>query len=175
MENPADRKVDIDGKLIAILLDLDEYPSNVGEVAVVSDQQLMVIRRDRDELVGFKPAYLDVSDCRSIEYIRETAWYRIILAAIGLALAVVLAVMLFQSVGNSTDEITPLIIGTIMLVTFGIRFATSTHRHLIRFEMADEVLEWESPPIDFNSKAADARAVREFARSRGILKGNDDK
>jgi len=170
MENPADRVVDIDGRLIAILLDQDEYPSNVGEVAVVSDRQLMVIRRDRHELVGFKRAYLDIADCRSIEYVRETAWYRIILACIGLALAAALAFMLFESAGKSPEEVTPLIIGMIMLVTFAIRFATSTHRHLIRFEMPDEVLEWESPPIDFNTKAGEARAVQDFARSRGILK-----
>ena len=80
-----------------------------------------------------------------------------------------------MSIGASAEEITPLIIGMIMFVTFGVRFATSTQRHLIRFEMPDEVLEWESPPIDFKSKAEEAVAIREFAKQRGILKEADSK
>lgn len=172
MDNPSDYKVDIEGNLIAVLLDLDEYPSNVGEVAAVSDQQLMVIRRDKRELVGFKPIYLDIAGCKSIEYQQETAWYRIVVAVLGFALAAVFAVMLVMNIGASSEQITPLIIGMIMFITFGVRFVTSTHRHLILFEMPDEILKWESPPIDFKSKAEDARAVREFAKTRGLLKGS---
>ena len=49
MDNRNNSDAEIGGNLIAVLLDLDECPSNVGEVAAVSDQQLMLIRRDRNE------------------------------------------------------------------------------------------------------------------------------
>ena len=35
-----------DGEIIAVLLDQDEYSSNVGSVAVVSDRQLCLLRHD---------------------------------------------------------------------------------------------------------------------------------
>ena len=68
MDNRNNSDAGIGGNLIAVLLDLDECPSNVGEVAAVSDQQLMLIRRDRNELVGVKHACLDIPDCKCIEY-----------------------------------------------------------------------------------------------------------
>jgi hypothetical protein len=74
---------------------------------------------------------------------------------------------------DRTDEITtkgtPLIIGAIASVSLGARFITSTHRHVIRFEMPDETLVWRSPAIDFDSKREAARAVRVYARKQGSL------
>jgi hypothetical protein len=171
MDNPTDRQVNIKGKLIAVLLDQDEYPSNVGEVAAVSDEQILVIRRDKNALVGFQPGYVDMADCRKIEYEADTAWYRIVVAVIGFTVAAGLAVMLLLGTGKTSEEITPLLIGSIMCLTFGVRFVTSTKRHIIRFVMPDEVLKWKSPPIDFKSRAESAHAVRTFAHGRGLLAG----
>ena len=93
MDNRNNSDAGIGGNLIAVLLDLDECPSNVGEVAAVSDQQLMLIRWDRNELVGFKHACLDIPDCKRIDYRAGIAWYRIVVIATGFALAAVLVVM----------------------------------------------------------------------------------
>lgn len=170
MEETSERHVEIEGNLIAELLDLQEYPSNVGEVAAVSDEQIMVLRRDRNELVGFTLQPEEMARCRSIEYQRETSWLRILVGAACFVGVGVFVIMMVMSVGNFVEKATPLIIGAIACTSFGVRMVTSTHRHVIRFEMPDEVLTWRSPAIDYDSKAEAAHDVRVFARSRGILK-----
>ena len=57
----------------------------------------------------------------------------------------------------------PMIIVMISLAVIGIRFITSTHRNVVRFEMPDQTLTWRSPAIDFDSKADAALAVRQHA------------
>jgi len=74
-----------------------------------------------------------------------------------------------DSKGISSDS-TPLLFAAIMFLTIGVRFITSTHRHIIYFEMPDEILKWRSPAIDYKYKAEAARAVRDFAKERGILR-----
>ena len=70
MDNPSENTVKIDGDVVAVLLDQDEYPANVGNVVAVSDRQIAWLERDHDELVGFRLDYLDIADCVSIEYHR---------------------------------------------------------------------------------------------------------
>ncbi|MDH3440445.1 MAG: hypothetical protein OEM63_06820 [Gammaproteobacteria bacterium] len=171
MDNPTGKTtVNIEGEVIAILLDQDEYPANVGNVAAISDRQIAYLKRDHDELIGYRLDYLDIGDCVSIEYHQEEAWYRKILAGLFFLAALAVAVSLATGMIPFTNETQALIIVIIALVTFAIRFTTSTHRHYISFEMPDQVLHWRSPAIDFKSKAADAHAVRDYARERGILR-----
>jgi hypothetical protein len=170
MEDHQEHQIKIDGELVAELLDQDEYPSNVGEVAAISDRQICVLRRDWDELTHFRQEYLDVDDCRAIEYEKERSWYRTVGGAAFLIAAAVVALILLIGLDDFAAEGAPLIIGMIMLVTMGLRLIMSTHRHVIRFEMPDETLVWRAPPIDFKSKAGAAHAVREYARKRGILR-----
>jgi hypothetical protein len=164
--NPPD---DLDGDVVAVLLDQDEYPSNVGNVAAVSDRQICLLRRDRHELINYRLEFFDMADCKAIGYENRPIYYRIVIAiAFFIAAAVAAFLLATGETGNSSDP-TPLIIGLIAFVTIGVRFVTSTHRHVISFEMPGEVLQWRSPAIDFKYKADAARAVCEFARQRGIL------
>ena len=64
----------------------------------------------------------------------------------------------------------PVIVFLVALVSFGLRLSTSTRRHLIRFDLPGEVLDWRSPAIDFKSKAGAAEAVRKLARERDLLR-----
>ncbi len=98
------------------------------------------------------------------------AYYRILVGAACFIAAVIFMLMLVTGLDDISAESAPLIIAIIALVSLGVRFITSTHRHIIRFEMPDEILIWRSPTIDFKSKAGAARAVREYARKRGILR-----
>jgi len=170
MENRPEDGIKLDGELVAELLDQDEIPSNIGNVISISDRQICLLRRDRHALTHFRLEYFDVRDCRAIEYRKETAYYRILAGAACFIAALIFMSMLVTDLDDFSAESAPLIIAAIGLVVFGIRFITSTHRHIIRFEMPDETLIWRSPAIDFKSKAEAAHAVREYARKRGILR-----
>jgi len=162
--------VNLDGELVALLLDQDEYASNVGNVAAISDRQICLLRRDRHELTHFKLEYFDVHDCHAIEYQKEMAYYRILAGAVCFVAAVIFLFMLVTGFDDISTESAPFIITAIALVALGVRFITSIHRHIINFEMPDEILTWRSPAIDFKSQAEAAHAVREYARKRGILR-----
>jgi len=78
MESHPDNPAKLEGVIIAELLDQHEYPSNLGNVAAISDQQICFLRRDRHELINFKLEYFEMCHCRAIEYQKETAYYRIL-------------------------------------------------------------------------------------------------
>ena len=170
MESWTDDRTELEGNVVAILLDKEEYPSNVDNVAAISDRQIFYLKRDRHELVNYRYEFFDVADCKSIEYIDQMVYYRVAVAVISFILTLVLLFMLVTGFDGGSKDITPFIIGPIATTTFVIRFITSTHRHVINFEMPDQVLTWRSPAIDYKSKAEAAHAVREFARARGILR-----
>ena len=158
------------GEVVVDLLDNDEYPSNIGHVAAVSDRQILVIRRDWHELTHFSLDVLELAECKGIEYVEQRAWYRLVLGYLGLFSAVLLLAMLVLGGEPVTAKTAPLVIALIALVSFGVRLVTSTRRHLIRFHMPGEILDWRSPAIDFKSKSAAARSVREIAAERGLLR-----
>ena len=162
-------RIKIDGELVAQLLDQDEYSSNLGNVAAISDQQICYLRRDSHELTHLKLEYFDVHDCSAIDYRTEVAYSRILAAGACFA-AVTISVLLLVTTFNDDPTVTaPLVIAALGLLALGIRFGSSTHRHVIHFEMPDEVLTWRSPAIDYKSKAQAAHAVRDYARQRGIF------
>lgn len=163
----------LEGELVAELLDQEEIPSKIGSVAAISDEQICVVRRDWHELTHFRLDILDVRDCRAIEYQRETSYSRILAGLICFVGAAALVFMLVANSENFFEKGAPLIIAVVALISIGVRFITSTHRHVIRFEMPGEVLVWRSPAIDFKSKAEAAHAVRDYARQRDILRPVD--
>jgi hypothetical protein len=169
MDRPEDI-LELKGEMIGELLDQDEFPSKIGNVAAVSDQQICFLRRDRSELTGYRYEYFDMSDCRSIEYRNEHAWYRNGVAGGFFIGAAALVYMLLTSEDGISADSAPVFLMILALITIGARFATSTHRHVIRFDMPEETLFWRSPPVDFEHKEKDALAVIEFARQRGILR-----
>jgi len=170
MESWMDNRTELEGNVIAILLDKEEYPSKVGNVAAISDRQILYLKRDRHELVNFRYEFFDMDNCKAIEYKDEMVYYRVVVAVLSLILTAVLLFMLLTGLDGGSKDVTPFIIGPIATTTFFIRFFTSTHRHVLNFEMPDQVLSWRSPAIDYKSKAEAAHAVREFARERGILR-----
>jgi len=170
MESSSSNCEACEGEIIAVLLDQDEYSSNVGSVAVVSDQQLCLLRHDRHELIHYRSEFFEMADCIAIEYQDKMVYYRMVIGvALLLAAAVSMFMLVTDSKGISSDS-TPLLFAAIMFLTIGVRFITSTHRHIIYFEMPDEILKWRSPAIDYKYKAEAARAVRDFAKERGILR-----
>jgi hypothetical protein len=170
MDEDQKHHIEIEGELVAELLDQVEYPSKIGNVAAISDKQIILLKRDRKELINYRFEFYDVADCRSIEYTRETAWYRVVLGAACFVGVGVLVYMMLANLDRFVETATPLIIGCVACISFGVRFVTSTHRHVLRFEMPEETLIWRSPAIDYDSKAEAAHNVRAYARQRGILK-----
>jgi len=81
MTDDSKHHIELDGTLVAELLDQSEHPSNIGNVAAISDQQIVLLRRDKRELVNYRFEYFDVRDCHAIKYQKETAYYRIIVGA----------------------------------------------------------------------------------------------
>jgi len=170
MDDLPEHHIKIEGNLVADLLDQDEFPSNVGSVAAVSDRELVVLRRDRNELTGFKLEYLDMDDCEAVDYQTQIAWYRIV---VGVACFLAAATFLYLLAGTYTEAVEDrgtLIIAIVICATVGVRFITSIHRHVMHFEMPGETLTWRSPAIDFKSKAAAARAIRDYAGRKGLLR-----
>jgi hypothetical protein len=172
MDNHHENRSKIDGETVVVLLDQDEYPSHIGNVAAISDEHIWFLKRDMDELCHFRLEHLDASDCSAIEYKKETAYYRILVGVVLLIAAVVLAFNLLTGSEDISAESGPVVIVIIAFASIGGRFITSIHRHVIRFEMPDRTFIWRSPAIDFKSKTEPAHAVREHARSRGILRGH---
>lgn len=160
----------LDGNLIAELLDTEEYHSNIGNVAAISDSEIGFLRRTHHEMIPFKIEYFDINDCRVIEYGTETAWYRLVAALVSFGIAVTLAISIVIDPNKISAESGPIIVLAIGLVTLGVRLITSTHRHILRFEMPEETLVWRSPAIDFDFKAEAAQAVQSYARKQGIYK-----
>jgi hypothetical protein len=170
MDHSIGHNFELDGELIAVLLDQDEYPSNIGNVVAVSDRQICFLKRDVHELLHYRFEFYDMDDCKAIEYRDQMVYYRVVVAVVGFVLTAVLAFMLLTGSDGGAQDFRALVIGLIALLTIGIRFITSTHRHVINFEMPDEVLSWRSPAIDYREKAEAAHAIREYARKRGILR-----
>lgn len=170
MTDRPENRMQLEGNLVAELLDAEEHHSNIGNVAAVSDLEICFLRRTRHELVPFRLEYFDVNDCRAIEYGTETAWYRIVGALASFAIALFLGVPMVIGINKITAESGPILGLAIGLITLGVRLVTSTHRHRLRFEMPEETLIWRSPAIDFDYKAEAAAAVRNYARTRGIYK-----
>ena len=170
MDESDDTRVRLDGEIVAVLLDQQEYPSKVGNVAAVSSEQLCFLKKDKHELVGYRLELHDINDCKAIEYRDQMVYYRVAIAVVCFVLAAMLAIMLATGFDTGAQDVTPLIIGAIACLTLGVRFVTSTHRHIINFEMPGQVLTWRSPAIDYKYKAEAAHAVRAFARERGLLR-----
>ncbi len=170
MDDWADNSAELEGEIVAVLLDKQEYPSNVDNVAAISDRQICFLKKDRHELVNYRIEFYDTDDCTVIEYRDEMVYYRIVVAIVSFITTAVLAFILATGSYGSSQEFPPLIVGLVATLTFGFRFITSTHRHVVNFEMPDRVLSWRSPAIDYRSRADAAHAVREFARERGILR-----
>jgi hypothetical protein len=158
------------GAFVITLLDNDEYASNIGHVAAVSDRQLLVLRRDWHELTHFRLDVLDMDDCRGIRYRERRAWGRLVLGYAALVAAGILLLVLAFGSGGMSARTAPAIVAAVALVSFGVRLVTSTRRHVIHFEMPGETLDWRSPAIDFKSKSGAAGAVRDYAERRGILR-----
>lgn len=161
---------DLEGEFVIDLLGKDEYASNLGHVAAVSDRQMLVVRRDWHELTHFRLDVLEMADCRGIEYVEQRAWHRLVLGVVSLIGAVLILGLLVVGQEPVDARMAPVIVFLVALVSLGVRLTTSTHRHLIRFDMPGEVLDWRSPAIDFKSKSGVAKAVRELARERGLLR-----
>jgi hypothetical protein len=170
MKSHPEKPEHFDSELVAELLDQSEYPSNIGKVTALSDQWICFLKRDWHELIHYRLEYVEMRYCRAIEYHKETAYYRILAGVAFFVAALWLLFMLLSDPDRVYTQSAPMIIGVISLAVIGIRFITSTHRHVIRFEMPDETFTWRSPAIDFKSKAGAAYAVREYARNRGILR-----
>ncbi len=170
MDNSIGHNFELEGKLVAVLLDQDEYPSNIGNVVAVSDQQICFLKRDAHELIHYRFEFCDMSDCKAIEYRDQMVYYRVVGAVISFVIAAILTITLLSGSDGGAQDFRALVIGLIATLTFGVRLVTSTHRHVINFEMPDQEIHWRSPAIDYKEKAEAAHAVREFARTRGILR-----
>lgn len=119
MDNHHENRSKINGETVVMLLDQDEYPSHIGNVAAISDEHIWFLKRDMDELTHFKLAHLDASDCRAIEYKKETACYRIL---VGVALLITAAVLAFNLIAGYQDlsaESGPVVIVIIAFASIG--------------------------------------------------------
>ncbi len=170
MDNSIGHNFELDGELVAVLLDQDEYPSNIGNVVAVSDRQICFLKRDIHELIHYRFEFYEIDNCKAIEYRDQMVYYRVVVAVVSFILTAILAFTLLTGSDGGAQDFRALVIGLIAVLTLGIRFITSTHRHVVNFEMTDEVLSWRSPAIDYREKAEAAHAIREFARQRGILR-----
>ena len=169
MEDTIGHNFELDGELVAVLLDQDEYPSNIGNVIAISDRQICFLKRDVHELIHYRFEFYDMDDCKSIEYRDQMVYYRIVIAVTSFILTAILAFILLSGSDGGAQDFRALVIGLIAVLAIGMRFVTSTHRHVINFKMPDQVLSWRSPATDYSFKAEAAHAVRDFARKRGIL------
>ncbi len=148
---------------VATLVHPDEYIRNANQVAKLSTDKLVFIKRKELALKPFELVEYPMTDCTGISYEVRWAWFGMVLGAI----LVLLILPIFMSEVPAGTRV-PVGALAIALVV-GATLLRGPKRHRLTFLIAGKKLHWQSKAGDFKYKIASARKVVEFAESKGLL------
>lgn len=148
---------------IATLVHPDEYARNVSQVAKLSTDKLVFIKRKELALKPFELTEYPMADCTSISYEVKWAW---ISMAVG-AILVLLILFIFMSEVPTGTRVP---IGALAIaLVFGATLLREPKRHRITFHVGTKKLRWQSKAGDFKYKVASVNKIVAFAESKGLL------
>lgn len=153
---------------IATLVHDDEYRRNAGQIAKVSSERLLFIKRKELALKPYELVELPVAQCSAITY--RVKW-AVIPMVIGILLVALVAFVLTSYVEPGTR----VPVGALAIVlVFGAILARGPKRHRLTFLVNGKRYKWQSKAGDYKCKVASVNQVVAFAREKGLLLGEQE-
>jgi hypothetical protein len=148
---------------IATLVYSDEYARYANQMASVSSQKLIFVKRKELAMKPYELLEFPISQCSSISY--ETKWA--VVPMIFGALLVALLLFIFSSRIPAGTQVP---IGALAVaLIFGVVLLRGPKRHRLTFFMNGKKLVWQSKAGDYKYKVASTTKVVSFARDKGLL------
>lgn len=146
---------------IATLVYPDEYAKNVSQIASVSSQMLIYVKRRELAMTPFDLLYFSMDECSTISY--QVKW-AIISMIFGAALiALVIFIMLSDVQAGTSVPVGALAVALI----FGGILLKNPKRHCITFVVSGKNFQWKSKAGDFKYKLVSVQKVVDFAKASG--------
>lgn len=148
---------------VATLVHADEYRRNANQVANLSTEKLVFIKRKELAMKPFDLIEYPMRDCTAIAYEVKWALFGMVLGA----LLVVLIGFIFMSdvVAGTTVPVGALAVALV----FGATLLRGPKRHHLTFVVGGKKLRWQSKAGDFKYKGASVNKIVAFAKSKGLL------
>ncbi len=160
----ADIKPVAEAEHIATLVHPDEYAKYVNQVASVSSERILFVKRKELAMRPFELLQFATSSCTSVRYQKKLAVIPMLIGAFFVGLVVFIL----------TSEVAPgtrVPVGALaILLVFGAILFLGPRRHQLTFEVDGKTLKWKSKAGDFKYKVVSSQKVVEWARSKGILR-----
>jgi len=153
---------------VATLLHPDEYAANVNNVATVTTDKIVYIKRKELALKPFERLEYPIAECTAITYKKHYAIGSFVagLAAILLVLGIVWG---FAVYGANLQPGTRVSIGAVLAVAvFGAFRVSGIKRHRLTFKVGSSEVRWQSRAGEFKSKEVSVQKVAAFAEEKGL-------
>lgn len=148
---------------IATLVHPEEYVRNANQVAQLSSDKLLFIKRKELAMKPFELVEYPMAECSAISY--EVKW-----ALLGMGIGALLVLPILAIFISEIPAGTRLPVGTLASAfILGATLLRGPKRHRIIFTVAGKELRWQSKAGDFKYKVASVDKVLAFALSRGLL------
>ncbi len=148
---------------IATLVHADEYARNASQVANLSTDKLVFIKRKELALKPFELVEYEMRECTAISY--EVKW-----ALLGMVFGTLLVLVILFIFASDVPAGTQVPVGALAIaLVAGAVLMRGPKRHRLTFEIAGKRLRWQSKAGDFKYKVASVNKVLAFAESRGLL------
>lgn len=148
---------------IATLVLPDEYVGNANQVAEVSTNKLVLIKRKELALKPFELVQYPMAECSAITY--EIKW-----AIMPMIFGALLVALILFTLTLDIPAGTSLPIGALgAALIAGAVWLRGPKRHRLTFVMNGKRLRWQSKAGEFKAKLASTQRVIAFAREKGLL------
>ena len=148
---------------VATLVHPDEYVRNASQVAKLSTERLVFIKRKELSMTPFELVEYPISECSSISYEVKWAW-------LGMTIGATLVLLLLFILTSEIPADTRVPVGAIAIaLVFGATLLRGPKRHRLTFMVAGKRLRWQSKAGDFKYKVASVNKVVAFAQAKGLL------
>ncbi|WP_428001311.1 hypothetical protein [Acidovorax sp.] len=149
---------------IATLVHSDEYAKYVNQVASVSSERILFVKRKELAMTPYELIEFPTSALTSVRYEKKLAIIPMVVGALFVALVLFIL----------TSEVAPgtrVPVGALAaLVVFGGALFLGPKRHQLTFEVGGKSLRWKSKAGDFKYKVVSSQKVVEWARAKGVLR-----
>ncbi|MBB6577597.1 hypothetical protein HNP33_001654 [Comamonas odontotermitis] len=149
---------------VATLVYPDEYSKNVNQVASVSSERILFVKRKELAMTPYELLQFPTSSLTSVRYKKRLAIWPMLIGAIFVTLVLFIL----------TSEVAPgtrVPVGALaLLLVLGGGLFLGPRRHQLTFEVNGKTLRWQSKAGDFKYKVASSQKVVDWARTRGILR-----
>jgi hypothetical protein len=150
-------------EFIATLVHPDEYARNASQVAKLSTDKLVFVKRKELAMKPFELVEYPMAECTAISY--QVKW-----ALLGMGIGALLVLLILFIFTSEMPTGTRVPVGALAItLVFGATLLRGPKRHRITFMVAGKRLRWQSKAGDFKYKVASVNKVLAFAKSRGLL------